>query len=308
MFSRGGLAGALVLGWCALSLVWTPFLAEASERLLNILSAIVLAAAGYLALPDRMRSANLYILPVGVAVGALCAMPLAFLDPSAGLGGDDDLQNLERGLIVLVLFMWPAVAWLRSRGRDVEALCLAVAVALASLVSPHFLPLDGLAAGAVVFAIAAKPALRGVAHGGRHGGPSPFRAAPALRRSAARRVAPWRRRAPGGEPRRLALRRRQRAAAPRHRSRLRNGAARPLRRPPAGRGAKHVAVRDLVRARRRRCGRRGGGALFGRAERRARPSASRPGVMAAFARPLPSPASASARRRCGGSRRSRSSP
>ena len=51
--------------------------------------------------------------------------------------------------------MWPAVAWLRSRGRHVEALCLAVAVALASLVSPHFLPLNGLAAGAVVFAIAA---------------------------------------------------------------------------------------------------------------------------------------------------------
>src|SRR4051812_30263677 len=34
--SPGGLAGLLMIFWAALSLVWTPFLAEASERLLNL--------------------------------------------------------------------------------------------------------------------------------------------------------------------------------------------------------------------------------------------------------------------------------
>ena len=50
-----------MLAWCALSLIWTPFLAEASERLFNIAGTVLMAVAGYLALPERMRSANLYI-------------------------------------------------------------------------------------------------------------------------------------------------------------------------------------------------------------------------------------------------------
>jgi hypothetical protein len=156
LLSRGGLAGALVLGWCALSLIWTPFTAEASERLLNLLGAIVLAAAGYLSLPDRMRSANLYILPVGVLAAALSAMLLAFFaSGDDGALGDETEQNIERGLVVLALFLWPAVAWLRSRGRHLEALLLGLLVALATFLAPNPMPLQGLAAGAVVFAIAA---------------------------------------------------------------------------------------------------------------------------------------------------------
>jgi hypothetical protein len=154
VLSPAGLAGGLVLGWCALSLVWTPFPAEASERLFNIIGALVLALAGYLALPDRMRSANLYILPVGVAIAALLAVAMAFVG-SGSETPDEDGQNLERGLIVLVLFLWPAVAWLRSRGRHFESLVLAIVVAVATLLGPHSFPLQALAAGALVFAVAA---------------------------------------------------------------------------------------------------------------------------------------------------------
>jgi hypothetical protein len=147
--SPAGIAGALILLWCGLSLIWTPFRAEASERLFNILATIALAVAGYLALPDRMRSANLYILPVGVALAALSAIGLV------GRNGDDeDMQNLERGLIVLALLVWPAAAWLRSRGRDLEAVLLALAVALAIVLRPQLIPLPGLVVGAIVFAIA----------------------------------------------------------------------------------------------------------------------------------------------------------
>nr|WP_229428633.1 peptide ABC transporter permease [Microvirga pudoricolor] len=152
LVSPGSVAGFLLLFWTVLSLVWTPFLPEASERLLNIVGMLLLAAIGYLALPDRMRSANLYILPVGVALTALAALGLA-LRPAPM--SDPDGQSLERGLVVLVLFVWPAISWLHSRGRNMEALLLAVAVALASLVAPTPLPFQGLAVGALVFAVAA---------------------------------------------------------------------------------------------------------------------------------------------------------
>ena len=148
--SRAGLAGLLVLFWCGLSLVWTPFPEEASERLLNLAGTVLMAIAGYLALPDRMRSANLYILPVGVALAAVAAITLAL-----AVEGDEPMQNLDRGLTVLVLLLWPAMGWLRSRGRHLESVALAGLVAVAALRGPFPLPLQGLAAGALLFAIAA---------------------------------------------------------------------------------------------------------------------------------------------------------
>jgi hypothetical protein len=152
LVSPGSIAGFLLLFWTILSLVWTPFLPEASERLLNIVGMLLMAAVGYLALPDRMRSANLYILPVGVALTALAAIGLGL---RSGPVNDPDGQSLERGLVVLVLFIWPAITWLHSRGRNLEALILAVVVAFASLLAPTPLPLQGLAAGALIFGIAA---------------------------------------------------------------------------------------------------------------------------------------------------------
>ena len=71
--------------------------------------------AGYLALPDRMRSANLYLLPVGVAVAAVAAIGLGLFGSGGGWAFKADGQSLARGLVVLVLFVWPSVAWLRSR-------------------------------------------------------------------------------------------------------------------------------------------------------------------------------------------------
>jgi hypothetical protein len=48
--------------------------------------------------------------------------------------------------------LWPAMTWLHSRGRNVEALALPIVVALGALFTTNGLPLGGLAAGAVVFA------------------------------------------------------------------------------------------------------------------------------------------------------------
>src|SRR3954463_6731929 len=84
-----------------------------------------LGVAAYAALPDRMRSANLYLVPLGTAIAAIAAIGIALWEARVGQGLDEEGQSLERGLIVLVLFLWPAVAWLRSRDRDLAALALA---------------------------------------------------------------------------------------------------------------------------------------------------------------------------------------
>lgn len=155
--SPGGAAGLLVLAWCALSLTWTPFFSAAAERLLSIVATIGMAVLGYLALPDRMRAANLYIVAVGVAVAALVAVAISLTE--AATGTDDD-GNLFRGSVVLVLFAWPAVAWMQSRGRDSGALAIAGAVVVAAVLAPDTMPAVALAVGAIVYAVtAARPQL-----------------------------------------------------------------------------------------------------------------------------------------------------
>ncbi|MBF9233351.1 peptide ABC transporter permease [Microvirga alba] len=152
VISTAGIAGMVLLLWTGLSLIWTPFMPHAAERLFNLVGMALMALAGYLAMPDRMRSANLYILPVGVGLAALTGIAVALRGPE---GLDQDGQSLERGMIMLVLLLWPAVTWLHSRGRNLEALLLAIIVALGALLTTDPVSLQGLAVGAVIFAITA---------------------------------------------------------------------------------------------------------------------------------------------------------
>jgi len=157
MVSPGGVAGMVLLLWAGLSLVWTPFLPQASERLLNITGMALMALGGYLAVPERMRSANLYLLPIGVGLAALIAIGLSI---TGGSALDPEGLSLERGMLMLVVLLWPALAWLHSRGRNLEAIGLALAVAVCSLLTREGLPLYGLIAGTLAFVVTAwSPAL-----------------------------------------------------------------------------------------------------------------------------------------------------
>lgn len=147
------LAGMLVVLWSALSLTWTPFLGPALERLANLGATIDLALLGYLALPDRMRSANLYLLPLGVVAGGIVAIMLGLFGAHMAPSGVEDDGALDRGLVLLILLLWPALAWLRSRRRDREALDLALLVALALTVQPDGTQIAALSVGAVAFAV-----------------------------------------------------------------------------------------------------------------------------------------------------------
>ncbi|MGC5781429.1 peptide ABC transporter permease [Methylobacterium sp. NFXW15] len=156
------LAGSLVVLWSALSLVWTPFLGPAGERLANLVATILLGLVAYLALPDRMRSANLYLLPLGVTAGAIVAIGLGLFSARMAPGIEDD-GALDRGLILLILLLWPALAWLRSRRRDREALVIALLVAVALTVQPDATQIAALAVGALAYALASLRPKAGVA-------------------------------------------------------------------------------------------------------------------------------------------------
>jgi hypothetical protein len=146
-------AGMLVIFWSALSLAWTPFPGPATERLANLIATLALTLAGYLALPDRMRSANLYLLPLGVGAAAIVAILIGlFGDAMMRDAGDAD-SALERGAVLLAILAWPAVAWLRSRRRDTGALATALLVAGALMLAPGLTPLLALGVGALAFAL-----------------------------------------------------------------------------------------------------------------------------------------------------------
>ncbi len=143
------LAGSLVAAWAVLSLAWTPAPRSSGTAVFGIAAILGLGLVGFLALPDRMRSANLYPIPIGAAITAFLSIALA-----AGAGGEgapEVARRLERGLAILVLFAWPAVGWLRSRGRDGEAVGLALVVAAAAAFGPSAWPALALAAGALAY-------------------------------------------------------------------------------------------------------------------------------------------------------------
>ena len=148
------LAGLLLVFWSGLSLVWTPFPQPAAERLANLVATIALTLAGYLSLPDRMRSANLYLLPLGVGAASIVAILIGLFGDAVMSESPDGDSALERGSVLLALLAWPAVAWLRSRRRDAGALVTVLLVAGALLLAPGLTPLFALGVGALAFALA----------------------------------------------------------------------------------------------------------------------------------------------------------
>ena len=138
LFGRlAGIAGLVALGWAVLSLAWAPFAAPAGERLGNLAATLALGAAGYLALPVRMRSANLYPLAIGVGLAALVAIGLLLAESRPAW--DEETLTRDRGVVALSLLVWPAAAWLHSRGRDLQSVAIVLAVAIATGLAPSAL-------------------------------------------------------------------------------------------------------------------------------------------------------------------------
>lgn len=127
------LTGLILTGlaaWALLSLVWSPFALSASEKAGNLILAMALGFCGMAALPERMRASNLNLAPLGTGVAALFALVLIIV---AALRPTDMTGSVERGVSVILIMAWPALAWLLSRERGLSALGLALAVGLLAL-------------------------------------------------------------------------------------------------------------------------------------------------------------------------------
>ncbi|MCI0467758.1 MAG: hypothetical protein L0Y57_12245, partial [Beijerinckiaceae bacterium] len=147
-------AAALFAGfWAALSLVWTPFAAEAGQRLLQSFAAAVLAGLAAVYMPQRTKPIDLYILPAGLALASVATVILAFVEPPWFFGGFAFDETLfERALITAIVLVWPALGLLAMREHWVAAAVLAVLVTAVALAGFAQIALLAMGAGAFVFA------------------------------------------------------------------------------------------------------------------------------------------------------------
>lgn len=131
LLSRPGLILLGLIAWAALSLVWSPYPGTAAEKAGNLALAVALGFAGLSALPERMRASNLNLAALGTGIAGIFALGLLVV---AALRHTEASQGaVERGVSIILIMAWPALAWLLSRERGMTALGLALIVGLLAL-------------------------------------------------------------------------------------------------------------------------------------------------------------------------------
>ncbi|MGL4637612.1 MAG: hypothetical protein ACRCWF_16635 [Beijerinckiaceae bacterium] len=140
-----GLAIMFLIGWATISLLWTPFPGAGAERLVRVSGTGALAVGAILAMPERMRASNLYLLSVGVGLASVIALTAGLVRAPFS----DDIM-LERATILITLLAWPAVTWLSMKKRSLPAMAIAGSIGVLAIVlqGPQVLP--ALLVGAVL--------------------------------------------------------------------------------------------------------------------------------------------------------------
>jgi hypothetical protein len=103
-----------LLGWAALSLLWTPF-PSATAQLAKLAGTALLAFLAVGAMREHVRAGDLYLFPAGVAL-AMALMLIVAL--AAHAGADPNDGRLGRAGVSLVILLWPGMAGLAARGRN----------------------------------------------------------------------------------------------------------------------------------------------------------------------------------------------
>jgi hypothetical protein len=141
-----------LLGWGLLSLLWTPFTALAGERYFKTAGTLLFAMVTAAALPAHSKTSNLYLLPLGLGLGALATIIISIMAPPA-VAQDIETSTLDRVSLTMCMMLWPALAALAVRDRWMSAGLLAVAVSAAIIAVWMPSALGALAAGAIVFSL-----------------------------------------------------------------------------------------------------------------------------------------------------------
>ncbi|MFZ3325331.1 MAG: hypothetical protein WA231_05290 [Methylocella sp.] len=155
IFSPAGGAALLVALWAAVSVIWTPFPAEAGERFLQFAGATSLAVLAAVYLPQKTKTLDFYLLPLGIAAASAATLALAYFDTPWFFGGFEFDETLyERATITSIVLVWPALGFLSLREHWIAAAILAVLVASVALAGFAQIALLAMGAGAFTFAMA----------------------------------------------------------------------------------------------------------------------------------------------------------
>ena len=152
--SDTALAAMFLAFWAALSMIWTPFPGETSERFFKSLGTALLVALTASYLPERAKTSNLYLLPIGIGAAALLTLVASVVGPDSLRGPNVENSTLDRAVISQVVLVWPALAALAVRERWSMAAALATACAAAAIAIWTPLALVALIVGALTFAAA----------------------------------------------------------------------------------------------------------------------------------------------------------
>jgi hypothetical protein len=148
----GGLALFLAF-WSFLSLAWTLFPLPAGERFFKTFGAGLLVALAASCLPDKTKTSNLNLIPIGLFVTVLATLAMILVGVANFKGGLDlETSLLQRSVITLVLLIWPALGVLSLRDRWIAAGGLAILVALAVICGLARISLVAMALGALTYA------------------------------------------------------------------------------------------------------------------------------------------------------------
>lgn len=147
------------IGWAGLSLVWTPFVAEASVRYANLVALSLMLFATIQSLNGHIRTTNLNLLPIGLAASLVLAL---FVIWQNYIRDEIPTENmtLERLPVVSAVLMIPITGWLLSRKKYVIWLALLLATGLTLVLLEAVTALTALALALIVYGLAMmRPAL-----------------------------------------------------------------------------------------------------------------------------------------------------
>ncbi len=149
-----GLGGVAILVWSAASIVWTPFPADAGLRWLKEGGTIIGVALVMAALPERTRTSNLYLFPLGLVPAGLATAVFGIVGAQRLSQFPDADATLVRAVVSLVVLVWPALGALAVRERWTSAALLVIGITLAAMAAWTPVALTALALGAMTFAAA----------------------------------------------------------------------------------------------------------------------------------------------------------
>ena len=150
--TAAGLGGVALLVWSAASILWTPFPAEAGLRWLKEGGTIVAVALVLAMLPERTRTSNLYLFPLGLVPAGIATAVFGLVGAQRLSQFPDADATLDRAVISLVVLVWPALGALAVRERWTSAALLVIGITLSAMAAWTPVALTALALGAMAFA------------------------------------------------------------------------------------------------------------------------------------------------------------